>query len=169
MGELTTIVRWLDDALNNTSLVLLIEAAGKRMLFPGDAQIENWGWALKQVKEVSSVRTALRDIDLLKVGHHGSRNGTPRSLHALWVNAAIKKKRVALLSTRKGVHGKTDATAVPRLTLLQGLNAVADVYSTDTTDEQFVEAVGKRGVDGFSVTGAEPLRPEGLVEPIAAE
>jgi hypothetical protein len=31
-----------DDALNTTSLILLFETGDKRMLFPGDAQIENW-------------------------------------------------------------------------------------------------------------------------------
>ena len=37
-----SIVRILDDALNNTSVILLFEVGGKRLLFPGDAQIENW-------------------------------------------------------------------------------------------------------------------------------
>lgn len=80
LTAMTTIVRWLDDALNNTSLILLIEAAGRRMLFAGDAQIENWGFTLSELKRKRSLKRRLAELDLLKVGHHGSRNATPRSL-----------------------------------------------------------------------------------------
>ena len=38
----------MDDALNNTSVILLFEAGGKKLLFPGDAQWENWELALNE-------------------------------------------------------------------------------------------------------------------------
>ena len=41
-SQLLEIVRQLDDEMNNTSLILLFEVFGKKLLFPGDAQIENW-------------------------------------------------------------------------------------------------------------------------------
>lgn len=72
----------MDDQLNNTSLILLFSVEGdggtKRMLFGGDAQIENWEYALK-LADVEANRVLLRDVDLYKVGHHGSRNATPRT------------------------------------------------------------------------------------------
>ena len=40
------LVRRLDDALNNTSVILLFRPATRTLLFPGDAQIENWEYAL---------------------------------------------------------------------------------------------------------------------------
>src|SRR5690606_31335252 len=45
--QLLEIVRVLDDQMNNTSLILLFEVGNKKLLFPGDAQIENWSWALQ--------------------------------------------------------------------------------------------------------------------------
>jgi beta-lactamase superfamily II metal-dependent hydrolase len=74
-----------DGALvNNTSVVLLIEWNGKRLLFVGDAE---WQPKFKEGKGNSSWNTiwnrqrALIDkpVDFLKVGHHGSINATPWS------------------------------------------------------------------------------------------
>lgn len=158
LASMTAIVRWLDDALNNTSLILLIEAAGKRLLFPGDAQIENWGWALAAMARRPTLRRRLSELDLVKVGHHGSRNGTPRSLHNLWRTAGVNQRPVVLLSTKAGVHGKTEATAVPRATLLRALTEVADVYTSDGWPQPFIEATASVGDSGFSVARATPLR-----------
>ena len=46
--QLLGLVRSMDDALNNTSVILLFEAGGKKLLFPGDAQWENWELALNK-------------------------------------------------------------------------------------------------------------------------
>ena len=46
--QLLSIMRALDKVLNNTSLILLFEVGGKKLLFPGDAQIENWSYALSK-------------------------------------------------------------------------------------------------------------------------
>jgi hypothetical protein len=138
------LVRKLDDALNNTSLILLMEVGGLSMLFPGDAQIENWQFALDKLAEDPDLRTKLAGIDLYKVGHHGSRNATPRSLHALWVNRPDTMPGLtALMSTRPDVHGESEATAVPRATLVTALEQVASLISTDDLDqgEPFVEVV----------------------------
>ncbi len=138
------LVRHLDDVLNNTSLVLLLEVGNLSMLFPGDAQIENWQYTLDRFDGEPELRTKLQDIDLYKVGHHGSRNATPRSLHALWLDRAPEAPRLtALMSTRPGVHGKSDATAVPRATLVSALEQAASLISTDDLDqgEPFIEVV----------------------------
>ena len=65
----------LDSIANNTSLVLLFEYRGRRLLFPGDAQWGSWKFWLDQ--EGSS--SLLEQVDFLKVSHHGSFNATPRS------------------------------------------------------------------------------------------
>ena len=138
------LVRDLDDALNNTSLVLLLEIGGLSMLFPGDAQIENWQFTLDRLAEEPDLKSRLTAIDLYKVGHHGSRNATPRALHALWAERPDElPPMTALMSTRQGVHGKTEATAVPRSTLVTALGQVATLHSTDDLDQgdEFVEVV----------------------------
>jgi len=120
------IVRELDKEMNNTSVVLLFEVAGKMLLFPGDAQLENWEYALHD----KAVAKRLQGISLLKVGHHGSTNATPKEL--LWDklrNRGPKGKRgrlVSLLSTRPGKHHD-----VPRKSLVTALNDETVLHSTD--------------------------------------
>jgi ribonuclease BN (tRNA processing enzyme) len=144
--SVTRLVRHLDDALNNTSLILLLEVGGLTMLFPGDAQIENWQFTLDQLTDNDELKKKLAGIDLYKVGHHGSRNATPRSLHALWVDRPdTLPPLTALMSTRPDVHGESVATAVPRETLVTALAQVATLISTDDLvhGERFVEIVSE--------------------------
>jgi beta-lactamase superfamily II metal-dependent hydrolase len=140
------IVRVLDDTLNNTSVILLFEvpAAGgtKRLLFAGDAQIENWEYALKCAPDFKDNLRALRKVDLYKVGHHGSRNATPRTLFNLWLEPGTAgREMVALMSTKPGKHGESTETAVPRKTLVEALKQRMTLYSTDElkAKEHFVE------------------------------
>lgn len=138
------LVRDLDDALNNTSVMLLLEIGELSLLLPGDAQIESWEYTLDRLDDDLDLKARLTDIDLYKVGHHGSRNATPRSLHALWAGRDDDRPRpAALLSTQPEVHGKTEATKVPRATLVAALQEVADLYSTDDLDhgEELIELV----------------------------
>ena len=76
----------LDNATNNTSLVLAIELIGdgRVLLLPADAQLGNWrSWQTVEftVAEAGATRT-VRSDDLLKqtvfykVGHHASHNAT---------------------------------------------------------------------------------------------
>lgn len=136
LGSLLRIVRILDDVLNNTSLILLFEVGGKRMLFPGDAQIENWNYALKGAPDTEDVLQDLRQVDLYKVGHHGSRNATPRTLFGLWTETGSRDRAMtALMSTLSGVHGETEATRVPRATLVSALQERMDLASTEALPE----------------------------------
>jgi beta-lactamase superfamily II metal-dependent hydrolase len=59
----------LDAAANNSSVVFCLEWRGWRLLFPGDAEQRAW-------KEMDR-RGKLGPVHFLKVGHHGSANGTP--------------------------------------------------------------------------------------------
>ena len=154
LGVLARIVRTVDDALNNTSLILLVDAGDKRLLLPGDAQIENWSWAVKAASKANSYRRLLANVDLYKVGHHGSRNATPKSLFRLWEDQdRDDHPMVALMSTMPDVHGETDATAVPRGTLVTALAGRMDLVRTDKLDGRGSVTVAARcgGKEPFAV------------------
>jgi hypothetical protein len=128
--QLLGLVRILDKAMNNTSVILLLEVAGKRILLPGDAQIENWSYALEQDRYTA----LLESTDLYKVGHHGSRNATPRSLWNLFKKRGPKGgagRLKSMVSTMSGKYGSTRETQVPRKTLIRELKARSDFFSTE--------------------------------------
>jgi hypothetical protein len=151
--SLERLVRSLDAALNNTSIILLFEVGGRRLLFPGDAQIENWNYTLHKLDD--ALRDRLATIDLYKVGHHGSRNATPISLFKLW--AANEHPLAALMSTRAGVHGKSEATKVPRSRLVRALEGRTTLFSTE-----------KLGVDDVCIDVAVDVKGSGAFEPVPA-
>jgi hypothetical protein len=156
LHSLLRLTRALDDAMNNTSVVLLFKAGDRRMLFPGDAQIENWSYALTaQTPEATALRVRLPEVDLYKVGHHGSRNATPRSLVGLWQGRKVQLTSV--MSTMPGVHGKKKETAVPRETLTDALAALGQLRRTDELADGavFQDLVAStRGQKPFRVAGA---------------
>jgi hypothetical protein len=147
--SLLRIVRNLDDAMNNTSVVLLLKIGDRRLLFPGDAQIENWSYALTGPKS-KQLRRDLAQVDLYKVGHHGSRNASPRSLVALWQKRG--QSVTTMMSTMGGVHGESK-TAVPRTTLVTALKDLGDMVRTDELDPKdlYVDvSVPTRGAPVFT-------------------
>jgi len=131
--QLLQIVRELDAQMNNTSLILLFEVFGKKLLFPGDAQIENWSYALVDAPNADDTKALLADVDLYKVGHHGSLNATPKKL--LWqafTKRGSRKQLTTMLSTMPGKHGKTvSKTEVPRRTLLDALTSESELHNTN--------------------------------------
>jgi hypothetical protein len=128
--QLLQIVRMLDQQMNNTSVILLFQIGSKKLLFPGDAQIENWQFALGQKK----YQLLLSSVNLYKVGHHGSRNATPKSLWNMFKNKSDKKaadRLVSLMSTMEGKHGSAHShTEVPRETLVHELEHESDFFTT---------------------------------------
>ena len=134
--QLLEIVRTLDEQMNNTSLILLFEVGGKRLLFPGDAQIENWSYALQDAPDAAATRKLLAGVDFYKVGHHGSRNATPKRL--LWEGftkrgAGPAARLRTMLSTMPGKHGTpAKRTEVPRTTLLAALRSETVLLETTT-------------------------------------
>lgn len=138
--QLLGLVRILDRAMNNTSVILLFEFGGRKLLFPGDAQIENWEFALNDAKTAE----LLKDVCVYKVGHHGSRNATPKSLwgqFSLRMDEEEKKKTgekrlMTLNSTMQGKHGHTENnTEVPRKTLVDELTKLSDYRTTEEAAE----------------------------------
>jgi len=118
------IVRWLDRSLNNTSLILLLTVGERRLLFGGDAQIENWSYAIGDGGHPDRARylEALRKVDLYKVGHHGSRNATPKTLYRGWRKASGHGTApLSLMSTLSRVYGESDGTFVPSALLTSAL------------------------------------------------
>ncbi|MFN3323281.1 MAG: hypothetical protein ACK5AZ_07285 [Bryobacteraceae bacterium] len=139
--ELLELVRALDRALNNTSLILLFSAGGRKLLFPGDAQIENWAYALEQ----EETRALLEDVDVYKVGHHGSLNATPKTLWGWFRKRSAEEspeRLRAIVSTMHGKHGSEERkTEVPRRTLVQALRRETTYFTTAslTEPEKFFE------------------------------
>lgn len=125
-----SIVRSLDHQMNNTSLILLFKIGKRRLLFPGDAQYENWMYALEQ----DWVRAELEDVDVYKVGHHGSLNASPKTMFDLFrkrASCAPTEVMHSLLSTKSGVHGAEERrTEVPRKTLVHALEEETRLTAT---------------------------------------
>jgi beta-lactamase superfamily II metal-dependent hydrolase len=65
----------LERSVNNTSLFLVLDVAGTRLIFPGDAQEGAWQHVLKNPVKAD----LLKDAAFYKVGHHGSHNATPKA------------------------------------------------------------------------------------------
>ncbi|NWF95716.1 MAG: MBL fold metallo-hydrolase [Candidatus Thorarchaeota archaeon] len=74
---------------NSTSLVFSLEWKGKLLLFPGDAELPSW--------EVMHEKGVLRPVDLLKVAHHASPNGTPVAMPEVWKSLIDKARKPRFL------------------------------------------------------------------------
>lgn len=70
--DVEAMARLTGEQTNNTSVVLLLQWRGYRLLFTGDAQERSWSIMWRKNREALSER-----LDFLKIGHHGSENGTP--------------------------------------------------------------------------------------------
>lgn len=130
--QLLELVRTMDGVLNNTSVVLLFEVGSKKLLFPGDAQLENWSYALEQ----AGVSESLRNVDFYKVGHHGSLNATPKKL--LWENFGRRGQGLkTVVSTLEDVHGGKHGkpTEVPRDTLVAALKNDSTFLTTQDLEK----------------------------------
>lgn len=100
------------DTVNNYSAVLLLEYNGFKALFMGDAQSEI---------EDELLKSGIPDVDLLKVGHHGSYTSSTKE----FIKAASPE--IALISL-----GKDNEYGFPHQIVLNNLKAVGSkVYRTD--------------------------------------
>ena len=108
-----------------------VSTGAEALLFSGDAQLENWSYALENKKD----RDKLRNVKLYKVGHHGSTNATPKKLWNLFKRrGAIRDPLITLLSTEKGHHSK-----VPRESLLNALDKETELDSTQSWRNKLVK------------------------------
>ncbi len=129
-GAVTTILQ-IDQAANNTSVVLLLEWQGWRLLFLGDAEQRSW--------KTMDARTKLEPVHFLKISHHGSSTGLPRMdiLDKVLPKPATGEqiKRSALVSTFPGTY-----RGVPNTDTITELETRARVVSTrDQPQQPFVE------------------------------
>jgi hypothetical protein len=136
--SMLSILRTMDNVLNNTSLILLIQIGGTTLLFPGDAQIENWSYALFDAPNHKAICKRLAGTNVYKVGHHGSLNATPKTL---WNGFTHKRDEahkndtdtllISVMSTKAGKHGGTRrGTEVPRGKLVEALKQNSNLYTT---------------------------------------
>jgi competence protein ComEC len=100
---------WGED-VNEDSLVLLIEYRAFQVLFAGDA-----GFPAER-----ELRSRTRPVDLLKVGHHGSRGSTGDE----WLDSL--RPRAAVISVGRNTYGHPSPETLGRL----GRHRVA-VWRTD--------------------------------------
>ncbi|MEY2420015.1 MAG: hypothetical protein QOI95_82 [Acidimicrobiaceae bacterium] len=149
-SNLLAVARGFDSFLNNTSVIALLKVGARTLLLCGDAQIENWSHALAladaltpglrarfeqagiEPPEPDGLAHRLANIDLYKVGHHGSKNATPKTLFSLWEDQrAGAVPVVTVMSTVDGFHGeRTNNGEVPRRTLVRALRTKTTAYST---------------------------------------
>ena len=133
----------LDKAINNTSLVIMIQAEDQRMLFTGDAQWGSWQAILAE----PSCRELLERMTLLKVGHHGSHNATPREL----IEKVAPRPITALISTKPVKQWPN----IPRAPLIAEMQSRNDrIARTDREDE--ATAAGIRVQPGLYVEWTQP-------------
>ncbi|RZL85275.1 MAG: hypothetical protein EOP32_00425 [Rhodococcus sp. (in: high G+C Gram-positive bacteria)] len=73
----------LERSVNNTSLFFVLDVAGTKLLFPGDAQYGAW----QHLLERADIRRLLSEAIFYKIGHHGSHNATPKEfIENLWAD-----------------------------------------------------------------------------------
>jgi beta-lactamase superfamily II metal-dependent hydrolase len=155
-----------DDSLkNNTSVVLLLEWRGRRLLFAGDAEWQdsgvkedrrnsNWDVMLDNPK-VKSV--LLETLDLLKVGHHGSHNGSPfkndGEEQILKSILSADRTHVVVSTVSEGKHAKENSVPYPELMRTLGKLACNSRPYPDSPEQDL------RRVKQPQRTDLEPLAP----------
>jgi hypothetical protein len=162
--QLLELVLIMDEALNNTSVILLFEIGGKKLLFPGDAQLESWDFLLNHPRKATRarIRRLLADVDVYKVGHHGSRNATPKSL---WNNFRKRStdpdtRMMTFLSTKARMYASVESnTEVPRRTLVAALKRETEFRTTTKQKkEPLLEVITIERATGSSTRPASAAR-----------
>jgi beta-lactamase superfamily II metal-dependent hydrolase len=103
----------LEDAINGTSLVLVLEVGTRCIVLGGDAEWGTWSEILDDAEWCE----LLRRTRVYKVSHHGSFNGTPRP----FVDDLLPDDAISLVSLRH----INKWPSIPRTTLLDALETGA--------------------------------------------
>jgi beta-lactamase superfamily II metal-dependent hydrolase len=107
----------IDQASNNTSIVMLLEWNGWKLLFTGDAEKRSW--------RTMDKKGVIEPVHFLKVSHHGSHTGMPPTEileKLLPMPVGGKKARAAVstfLETYPGVPSETTLTELRKRTELK--------------------------------------------------
>ena len=124
-----------DDRLkNNVSVVLLLEWRGRRLLFTADAEWKGTGVKENRRNSTWDVmlhhsdveQLLLQPLDVLKVAHHGSHNGTPfhkGGKEEVLARMVSPDRTHVVVSTVAGEHG--DKNPVPYPPLMKALGQLA--------------------------------------------
>jgi len=161
-------------ATNNSSVVILIEWSGKRLLFVGDAE---WHGAFREKKANGSWNVMWnqrreqlgRPIDFLKIGHHGSINATPwaegshgpHSEPAQILDAILplpvpprRPRAQAIVSTERGKY-----ETIPDAELM------VELGRRIATTREYHRALTDRGIDPTSVPKFGGFEKKWIKEP----
>ena len=121
---------------------------------------------MKDANNKKKYEELLANVDLYKVGHHGSRNATPKSLWGMFKNKSVDRSAAgrlqSLMSTMEHKHGSEDnRTEVPRKTLVSELERNSNLFSTQqlTQTELFHDTVLTFADSGGSVRTGQARRP----------
>ncbi len=125
----------LDQAVNGTSLMLVLEVAGTHLLFPGDAQWGTWAAAMRD----STWEDLLRTVRFYKVGHHGSENATPRT----FVEKLLPDGPWAMTSTIQRPQWKN----LPKRELLEALSVRKHAIQARSDHDE----AAPKGAGGYEV------------------
>ncbi|HEX5379187.1 MAG TPA: MBL fold metallo-hydrolase [Phenylobacterium sp.] len=138
--DLSMIAFSIDQALNNSSIVALMNFGHEVLLFPGDAQYGNWASWLDDPNAVE----LLSQVTFFKVAHHGSHNATPRRV----IEGLTQGGAVGMVSTQVKPW-----KSIPRIPLMEALDA--------RTDHRWVRS------DALIIAGAPdaPNVPQGPLAP----
>lgn len=100
-------------ATNNTSLVFVLDVAGTKLLFPGDAQWGLWNAILDEPE----AEALLHGTHLYKVGHHGSHNGSLKH----YVQDLMGQDTISMMS----FHSVADWPSIPNPALVDALEGAS--------------------------------------------
>jgi hypothetical protein len=135
-------VSWLDRCVNNTSVFMALEVDDIVVLLAGDAQWGPWRRAMADQR----ICDLIRRVNVYKVSHHGSHNGTPRSL----VEGLLRDDVLSLVS----VHPVKAWKNIPKDTLVQALSVANRELAR--SDDSVVPASLHRQTDGLWIEATLP-------------
>lgn len=158
---------------NNSSVVILIEWSGRRLLFVGDAE---WDGAFRDQKSNGSwnvmwnQRHALlkAPIDFLKIGHHGSENATPWPQDGLGADSEPARILDAILPVP--ISGKPRAKAVVSTTrgkypTIPDAALMTELGRRVASTKRYDRALAASGVDPGSVPKFAPYEKDWIGKP----
>lgn len=162
---------------NNTSVVLLVEWRGKRLLFTGDAE---WHGAYKKGKQNGSWNVMWKKrkhklngrLDFLKVGHHGSENATPwnpaKADHE--VNEILDSilpvgeagETFAIVSTQRANYASIPGVELVRELgrRVSNVKTYSQELSQDQKDSLRVENPARYAIEGTTLPHPQPERTD---------